>query len=69
MVYLWTFLSVQRGVPNFVASQAMQSFTTIWIRLPQFPTEFYDGKILQKVGTTIGRLLKIDACTSAALRG
>ncbi|XP_019256590.1 PREDICTED: uncharacterized protein LOC109235036 [Nicotiana attenuata] len=63
------FLSVQRWVPNFVASQATQSFTAIWIQLPQPPTEFYDGKILQKVGSTIDRLLKIDACTSAALRG
>ncbi|XP_070013163.1 uncharacterized protein [Nicotiana sylvestris] len=63
------FLSVQRWVPNFVASQATQSFTAIWIRLPQLPIEFYDRVILQKKGSTIGRLLKIDACTSAALRG
>lgn len=47
------FLSVQRWEPNFVATQARQSFTTIWIRLPQLPTEFYDGEILKKVGSTI----------------
>lgn len=33
------------------------------------PTEFYDEEILKKVGNTIGGLLKVDACTSAALRG
>ncbi|XP_070014690.1 uncharacterized protein [Nicotiana sylvestris] len=63
------FLSVQRWIPNFVASKATQSYTAIWIRLPQLPTEFYDKEILQKVGSSIGRLLKVDACTSVALRG
>nr|XP_009759323.1 PREDICTED: uncharacterized protein LOC104211883 [Nicotiana sylvestris] len=63
------FLSVQCWEPNFVPSRAKQIFTAIWIRLPELPTKFYDEKILNKVGNTIGRLLKVDACTSAALRG
>ncbi|XP_070051943.1 uncharacterized protein [Nicotiana tomentosiformis] len=63
------FLSCQRREPNFVASEAKQSFTAIWLRLPNLPTEFYDGFILQKIDNSIGRLLKIDACTSATLRG
>lgn len=33
------------------------------------PTEFYDGKILEKIGNAIGLLLKIDICTSTTLRG
>lgn len=41
----------------------------MWIRLPQLPTEFYDLTILQKIGNTIGRQLRIDACTSSTLRG
>lgn len=64
-----TFLSVQRWVPNFVSSRAKQTLTAIWVRLPELPTEFYDAMILTKVGNTIGRLLKVDACTSVALRG
>ena len=32
-------------------------------------TEFYDGPILNKIGNSIGKLLKIDTCTSATLRG
>lgn len=64
-----TFLSVQRWEPNFIPSRAKQTLTAIWVRLPELPTEFYDEKILSKVGNKIGRLLKVDACTSAVLRG
>ncbi|XP_019266854.1 PREDICTED: uncharacterized protein LOC109244251 [Nicotiana attenuata] len=63
------FLSVQRWEPNFVPSKAKQILTEICVRLSQLPTEFYDGNFLEKVGNKIGRLLKVDACTSTALRG
>lgn len=51
------FLSIQHWQPNFVAKNAKQSHTTVWVRLPQLPTEFYDGQILQRVGKSIGKLL------------
>ncbi|KAK4713629.1 hypothetical protein R3W88_019536 [Solanum pinnatisectum] len=38
-------------------------------RLPQLPTELYDKEVLEKIGKKLGRLLKIDSCTSATLRG
>nr|XP_009770156.1 PREDICTED: uncharacterized protein LOC104220886 [Nicotiana sylvestris]XP_016443387.1 PREDICTED: uncharacterized protein LOC107768753 [Nicotiana tabacum] len=63
------FLSVQKWEPNFLASEAKISKTAVWIRLPQLPTEFYDSVILQKIGNKIGKLLKVDACTSSTLRG
>ncbi|XP_016480566.1 uncharacterized protein LOC107801708 [Nicotiana tabacum] len=63
------FLSIQRWQPNFVAMNAKQNYSAVWIRLPQLPTEFYDGQILQKIGGAIGKLLKVDACTSSPLRG
>ncbi|XP_009798240.1 uncharacterized protein [Nicotiana sylvestris] len=63
------FLSCQRWESNFVASNAKQIHTAVWIRLPNLPTEFYDGIIIQKIGNSIGRLLKLDVCTSATLRG
>lgn len=37
--------------------------------MPQLPTEFYDGIILAKIGNAIDKLLKIDVCTSATIRG
>nr|XP_009793419.1 PREDICTED: uncharacterized protein LOC104240289 [Nicotiana sylvestris] len=62
------FLSTRQWEPDFVAGKAKQIHIAIWVRLPQLPTEFYDGLILRKIGNSIGKLLKIDACTSSTLR-
>ncbi|XP_019239198.1 PREDICTED: uncharacterized protein LOC109219211 [Nicotiana attenuata] len=63
------FLSVRKWEPKFVPQEATLTSTAIWIRLPQLPTEFYDKVILEKVGRKLGKLLKIDQCTSSTLRG
>ncbi|KAH0781570.1 hypothetical protein KY290_001168 [Solanum tuberosum] len=63
------FLSTKIWEPNFNPAKAKQIFTTIWVRLPQLPTEFYDGILLRRIGNSIGKLLKIDACTSSTLHG
>ncbi|XP_070003068.1 uncharacterized protein [Nicotiana sylvestris] len=63
------FLSIQRWKPKFVATEVKSSLTAIWIRLPQLPTEFCDEIILAKIGNAIGKLLKVDVCTSSTLRG
>lgn len=62
-------LSVIKWKPNFVASKETLTSSAIWVRLLQLQTEFYDGKILQKIGNSIGHLLKIDVCTSTTIRG
>lgn len=41
----------------------------IWVRLPQLPIEFYDRAILEWIVQKIGKLLKVDACTSFTIRG
>ncbi|XP_009758585.1 uncharacterized protein [Nicotiana sylvestris] len=66
---LENFLSVRRWEPKFVPQEATLSFTAIWVRLLQLPTEFYDNEVLEKVGQKLGKLLKIDTCASATLRG
>lgn len=42
------FLTVRKWEPKFVTSAASQTYSTIWARLPELPTEFYDYDILQK---------------------
>lgn len=63
------FLSVQNWEPNFVSANSKIQATTIQIRLSQLPIKFYDKEILEHVGMKIGKLLKIDTCTSATLKG
>ncbi|WMV38169.1 hypothetical protein MTR67_031554 [Solanum verrucosum] len=62
------YLSVRWWEPSFVPNEASLTHSAVWIMLPHLPTEFYDGQ-LTKIGGTIGKLLKVDACTSATLIG
>ncbi|KAH0642619.1 hypothetical protein KY285_033493 [Solanum tuberosum] len=62
------YLSIKRWQPNFVASEAKETYSSIWIRLPELPTEYYDHTILAKIGNKLGKLVKTDVCTSATLR-
>ncbi|XP_060202508.1 uncharacterized protein LOC132630947 [Lycium barbarum] len=62
------FVSIRRWEPKFVASQALVTYTAIWVHLPELPSEFYNPDILQKEGLKIGTLLKVDPCTSASSR-
>ncbi|XP_075112822.1 uncharacterized protein LOC142182352 isoform X2 [Nicotiana tabacum] len=63
------FLSVRRWEPKFIASSTQLTYSAIWVRLPKLPTEFYDVEILQRVGSKLGQLLKIDTCTSTTTKG
>lgn len=63
------FVSVWKWEPNFVPQSSTISHTAMWARLPQLPTKFYDKAILERLGQKLGALLKIDACTSATIRG
>lgn len=66
MFYQWQ--SLQRWELNFVATKAKELYTTILVEVSQLPTEFYDGEVLKRIGKIIGRLLKVNACTSLTLR-
>lgn len=63
------YLSIRHREPKFNPSQAHTPFSTIWIRLPQLPTEYCDLQTLQKIGNFFGQLLKIDAYTMQTTRG
>nr|XP_009785460.1 PREDICTED: uncharacterized protein LOC104233720 [Nicotiana sylvestris] len=41
----------------------------VWIKHSQLPTKFYDTTILEQADNKVGKLLKIDTCTSSTLRG
>ncbi|KAH0672404.1 hypothetical protein KY290_024643 [Solanum tuberosum] len=63
------YLSIKRWQPTFVASEAKETYSSIWIRLSELPTEYYDHTILAKIGNKLGKLVKTDVCTSVTLRG
>ena len=63
------YLHVQAWEADFNPYVAKISTTAVWIRLEQLPIEYYHPEFLKHVGNKLGKLLKIDAVTSAAIRG
>uniref|UniRef100_A0A7N2R4Z1 CCHC-type domain-containing protein n=1 Tax=Quercus lobata TaxID=97700 RepID=A0A7N2R4Z1_QUELO len=63
------YLHVQAWGANFHPHIAKISTTAIWIRLENLPIEYYHPDFLKHVGYKLGKLLKVDAITSAAIRG
>lgn len=63
------FLAVQKRKPKFIASNTQLTYTSIWFRLLELPTEFYDFEIRQLIGEKIGSMVKMDTCTSTTTSG
>ena len=63
------YLHVQAWEADFHPHMAKISTTAVWIHLEQLPIEYYHPEFLKHVGNKLGKLLKIDAVTSAAMRG
>ena len=63
------YLHVQAWEVDFQLHIAKISTTAVWIRLEQLPTEYYHPKFLKHVDNKLGKLLKVDAITSATIRG
>ena len=63
------YLHVQAWEADFHPHIAKITKTTVWIRLVQLPIEYYHPEFLKYVGQKLGKLLKVDAITSAAIRG
>ena len=62
-------LHVQAWEADFHPHVAKIFTMVVWIRLEHLPIEYYHPEFLHHVGNKLGKLLKIDAVTSAAIRG
>ena len=63
------YLHVQAWEADFHSHIAKISTTAVWIRLENLPIEYYHPDFLKHVGYKLGKLLKVDVITSAAIRG
>jgi len=67
---LWeTITCMCRHGKRIFPQTAKISTTAVWICLEQLPIEYYHQEFLKHVGKKLGKLLKVDAITSAAIRG
>lgn len=56
-------------VPDFKPSEFIITDAKVWVRLPELPIEYYDKKVLFRVGAAIGTPVKIDPITEKQERG
>ncbi|GKV40168.1 hypothetical protein SLEP1_g47836 [Rubroshorea leprosula] len=63
------FLTIRKWEPAFNPEKATFKTTAIWARLPRLPIEYYDFKILERIGKMLGTPLRIDAHTAHQSRG
>ena len=63
------YLHVQAWEVDFHPQVAKITTTAVWIHLEQLHIEYYHPEFLKHVGQKLGKLLKIYAITSAAIRG
>ncbi|KAM3200828.1 hypothetical protein P3L10_033191 [Capsicum annuum] len=63
------YLSIKNWEPSFVPENEKVTYSAVWVRLPICQRKFYDVTLLKRIDNTIGKLLKVDACTSSTLRG
>ncbi|XP_019171049.1 PREDICTED: uncharacterized protein LOC109166607 [Ipomoea nil] len=63
------YLVSQEWVPNFVPKNNKVRKMLVWIRFPALPIEYFDDIFLKRIGTQIGRPIKVDTTTSLASKG
>src|ERR1044072_7451068 len=63
------YLIVQRWRPFFLSSEKDVQKIAAWVRIPYLPIELYNQEFLSRVGSKIGKMLKVDQLTSIHSRG
>lgn len=63
------YLTISKWRPNFSPSNNVIAGTLVWVRFPGLTLEMFDEKTLMWMGNSMGKALKVDICTSSAIRG
>lgn len=57
------YIVIQRWKPEFSPFEDELKRVAVWIRIPALPIEYYDKRVLWKIGNCLGRTVKVDANT------
>ncbi|XP_021717949.1 uncharacterized protein LOC110685734 [Chenopodium quinoa] len=63
------YLTIRKWVPNFLPDESPIKVLTASVRIPNLPVEYFDINFLNKVGSKIGKVLRVDKTTTQAERG
>ncbi|KAL2906577.1 hypothetical protein RDABS01_005287 [Bienertia sinuspersici] len=54
------FLTIRKWVPNFIPDNEPIKVLTAWVTIPHLPVAYFDMEFLKKVGSKIGKVLRVD---------
>ncbi|XP_074293449.1 uncharacterized protein LOC141620492 [Silene latifolia] len=63
------YLIIRKWVPNFLPTDEPIRHLTTWIRIPRLSVEYYHEDILRKIGSKVGKVIRIDEPTTMSERG
>ncbi|CAL0319884.1 unnamed protein product [Lupinus luteus] len=63
------YLIVQRWHPFLLTNETEVQKIAVWIRIPNLPIKLYNQRFLTRLGSGVGKMLKIDHLTSIHSRG
>ncbi|XP_074267507.1 uncharacterized protein LOC141590888 [Silene latifolia] len=63
------YLTIRKWIPNFTPSADNIKFLTAWVRIPNLPVEYFNEMFLKKIGSKIGKVIRVDKNTASAERG
>lgn len=63
------YLIVKEWFPNFDPHSDKTEQVLVWVRFPCLPIQYYDKDFLMKIGSKIGRPIRVDQATSLVSRG
>lgn len=64
-----SYLTIRKWVPNFVPDDSPITVLTAWVLIPNLAVEYFDINFLNKIGSKIGKVLRVDRNTAQAERG
>ncbi|KAJ1410078.1 Ribonuclease H domain [Sesbania bispinosa] len=57
------YLVIQKWRPEFFPFEDNLRRVAVWVRVPGLPVEYYDSKVLRRIGNSLGHTIKVDANT------
>lgn len=68
-IVLGHYLTVSKWKPNLTSSMESIHSTTVWVRLPELPIEFFNKELLLRIENHTGKAVRVDSPTSTHMRG
>ncbi|XP_021737773.1 uncharacterized protein LOC110704291 [Chenopodium quinoa] len=64
-----SYLTIRKWKPNVIFDEEPIKKLTAWVRIPQLSVEYFDKQFLFKIGSKIGKVIKIDRNTESKYCG